>query len=274
MPISINVIVLFCVFDPVYHTARDFFEAGFYDEAITEFKRYLFFNPAGESAMPAYYQMGRAYFELGQTEAAVDMAALAARAAPDDSSRAEYDLKTAVIAIAAGSYSRAEMILLQLEMSTPIPGIQERATLFRAIACLYAYKWTGAREALDEYYQHHPCPEIQSPVDSLLRTAERMKLKSPAAALWLSTFLPGTGQMYAGEWREGLNALVLNGGFAVWVGYKLLNQYWDDAYLISSFLWQRYYFGNRYHARRLTEEKNDQTRRHTAQKVIDLLRTP
>ena len=273
MFISISLIALFYASDPVYRSARDFFKAGYYEEAITEFKRYLFFNPDAESAMPAYYQMGRAYFELGVVEAAVDMAALAARAAPDDSNRWECELKTGVIAIAAGSYSRAEMILLQLEMSTANPKIRERSALFRAVACLYAYKWSEARAAVDEFFRYRPDPETQLRVDSLLRGAERMKLKSPAAALWLSTFLPGAGQLYSGEWRAALNAFVLNGGFAAWGGYKLLNRYWDDAYLIGSFLWQRYYFGNRFHARRMTEDKNDQTRRRAAQKVIDLLQT-
>jgi hypothetical protein len=80
--------------------------------------------------------------------------------------------------------------------------------------------------------------------------------------------------MYAGAWREGLNAFALNGVFAAWVGYKLVNRYWDDACLISSFLWQRYYSGNRFHARRLTEEANDGIRRRAGQQILDLLKSP
>ena len=270
----ISAFILLAAADPVLATADDFFAAGYYDEAVTEYKRFLFFNPRSESLSPVYYRLGRACFEAGAVQAAVEAVHRAALHAPDDSSRAEYETKAAVFAISAGNYSLAEVILLRLCMEETSQRIRTRAAFFRAVACLYAYKWRTAREALAEYFTFQPDDDLETRIDSLLDRAERMKLKSPAAAMWISTFLPGVGQMYCGDWGKGVNALVLNAGFAAWVGYKLWHQYWGDAYVIYSFLWQRYYFGNRYHARRTAEERNDRLRRAAVKSVLDALEEP
>lgn len=271
MLILINALYLLVQPDPCLASADRFLAAGCHDQAITEYRRFIFFHPGSESLGPVYCRLARAYLENGAAEAAVEAVHRAAMAAPDDSSRDEYELKAAVFAVCGGKYSLAEAILLRLAGAETPAGIRGRAAFFRGIARLYAHKWRPAREAFAEYFTVHPEPGLAGRIDSLLDRAGRIKMKSPAAALWLSTFLPGAGQMYCGDWSGGANALALNAGFAAWVGYKLWHGYWGDAYVIYSFLWQRYYFGNRYHARRAAEERNDRRRRAAIRSILEAL---
>ncbi len=274
MFILINALIFFVISDPVLHTADKFFETGNYENAITEYKRFLFFHPHSESLSSVYYQLARAYFESGNFAAAIRAAQEACRQARDERQRFAYEIKTAVLAIGGGNYSLAEAMLLRLSTENAAPDLLARAAFFRAIAGLYAYKWRTAREAFAEYFALQPDSIQAAHIDSLLFEIQRLKLKSPSTAVWLSTFLPGMGQIYAGDWRKGFNAFVLNAGFASWVGYKLGHGYWGDAYVIYSFLWQRYYFGNRYHARKIAEEFNEDRQRLAVKKILDYLDKP
>ncbi len=57
------------------------------------------------------------------------------------------------------------------------------------------------------------------------------KLKKENTAQWLSTFLPGAGQMYAGKPLEGLVSILLQGA-GVYYGITS----WQDGYYISAWL--------------------------------------
>jgi hypothetical protein len=60
--------------------------------------------------------------------------------------------------------------------------------------------------------------------------------------------LPGLGQIYAGNYSDGLNAFTLNMG----TGYLVINSLFEERYLdvliVYLPLFYRYYDGNRYNA--------------------------
>ena len=89
----------------------------------------------------------------------------------------------------------------------------------------------------------------------------------------LSTFLPGLGQAYAEDWKNGLNALLLNGV----LGYVTLNaaieRDYDDALLSFFFLFHRYYVGNRYRAAEAAQAFNDRKNRWYVEKILQALAT-
>jgi hypothetical protein len=196
---------------------------------------------------------------------------LAVQSAPDDSARSEMQIALAVTLLAAGRYSVAEIVLLQLEMSDISAGIKSRASFFRGIACTYTFRWADARAAFGGYFKIDSAPALQAKIDSILLARAKHRLKSPNTARWLSTFIPGAGQVYAGNPGNGINSFLLNGALGAWIVYKLWHGYWADAYVIYAFLEGRYYHGNRYHARRLAEEANAALNRKTAIDIIEEL---
>ena len=195
---------------------------------------------------------------------------MAVQTAHTDSLRYHAELALAVTYIASGNYSAAEITLLKLEMLMPPKYVKERATFLRALANLYAKKWDHAHKAFEAYFLQNPDPDLHAKVDSLINGVKNFQYVSSDSARQLSALIPGLGQIYAGNWGNGLNALLLNGSMIGWMWYKITHEYFSDAWTIYYFLFRRYYAGNMYHAQRIAEEHNDALDRKQTARILQL----
>ncbi len=273
MSISIDLIFLIISAAPdaaLYH-ADLFLNAGYYEEAVTEYKRYLYFNPAGELTSDAYYKMGRAFRSLNNWDQAISAIRQAIHTSSCDSIKQERELVLAATYIADKRYSLGEILLLKIITYTENPYLRQKALMLHGIACLYSYKWDAAQSSFDAYFQEQPEPVIQADIDTLLQEARNFFYKSPDDARGLSTLIPGLGQFYIGDYPNALNAFVLNGGLIAWMVYKLWHGNLGDAYVIYYFLFRRYYYGNRYHAQRLAQEYNENLDASQVTKILQKL---
>ncbi len=269
-------LICFCVplygRDAVFDLADRFFDSGFYKEAITEYQRYIFFNDTGREMSYAYYKIGLAYRNMRNLEKSLDALELSAQTAFSDTTKYERKIDIAVNYIAWGKYSKAKFVLLKLISFSKIPEIRSKASLFLGVAHLYCYEWESAKDALEIYLKEERNNETAYIVDSLLSQAENINYKSHLTAKWLSTFIPGTGQIYAGNAGSGVNALVLNSANIYFIIYKLLKEEYGNAYLIYFFLFRRYYLGNIYNAKKEAREYNRRINEETAKNVFNLLK--
>lgn len=263
-------LVVCLVSDPALETGAMLHEHGFHDAAVTEYKRYIFFHPDGDQTSDAYYRIASAYRDQQKWQAAIESFRMAMHTAHTDSLRYRSELALAVTHIASGNYSAAEITLLKLEMSVPPRYVKQRAAFLRALANLYAKKWDHAYKAFEAYFLQNPDPDMQGKIDSLIHEVSNFQYVSPDSARQLSALIPGLGQIYAGDWGNGLNALLLNGSMIAWMWYKVTHRYFADAWTIHYFLFRRYYAGNMYHAQRIAEEHNDALDKKQAEKIIDL----
>ena len=87
----------------------------------------------------------------------------------------------------------------------------------------------------------------------------------------MSTFLPGSGQAYAGEWKDGLNALVLNGTITSAVVLLFRSQRRGEAGLLASTIFWRYYNGNRQNATEAVLRYNRKENNRQVNNVLDTL---
>lgn len=98
--------------------------------------------------------------------------------------------------------------------------------------------------------------------DSIYMFKEKFKLKKPEKAKMLSTFLPGTGQLYAGYPVKATTSVVLHTtslGFGI---FSVLDKYYLSGFLTGAGLLQAFYFGGIKHSGALAEKRNKK-------KVID-----
>ncbi|MEA3431342.1 MAG: outer membrane protein assembly factor BamD [candidate division WOR-3 bacterium] len=260
--------------DRCLNLAEYLFALENYDEAITEYKRFIFFNPTSDSVSYAYYQIGLAYRNERRWAESLDALRGSVQTASNDSVKNEREISLAVTLIASGNYNAAEFRLLKLESFTRFPTLKRKAAFFRAIASLYSFEWENARNAFQVYSNDSlegNSSETFSQVYSMLLKAQNLGYKSPALAKLLSTFLPGTGQIYAGDWRSGLNALAIN----ILTGYfffgNLIENNYRDAISSYFFLFRRYYQGNRYHAEEAATQYNQHLNQRIAESVFDAL---
>jgi len=103
----------------------------------------------------------------------------------------------------------------------------------------------------------------------LLAEARSSQRKSPNAALLLSTIVPGTGQLYAGDPWDALNAFALNAGLGTIIFTAMKNEYYLEAALLFLYPFRRYYLGNRDNARIAAEKSNRAADQQFRERIMD-----
>ena len=77
---------------------------------------------------------------------------------------------------------------------------------------------------------------------------ERLPHRSMTTAMILSSFVPGTGEMYSGRIGSGLLSLLVTGASAAGVYYAARSDDWMTAAVVFSVLFLRFYNGSRRNA--------------------------
>ena len=265
----ISILLLFWSFTAIAEdlplsVAEHFFVQSNYDAAITEYKRFLFFHPDDARVGEVYYNIGLAYREQGLWAEAIAPLRTATYLATDSETKSEYQLELAVTLIAAQNYDLARLELIKVTMRTPSVLLYRRALFLQAVAYIYQFRWEEARESLRNYM-------TDEKLGTLLEAAADMPQKSIKVARVLSTILPGAGQVYVGDWRGGLNALVLNGALGFLTVDAVLDGYYMDAALWGGLIFWRYYRGNTFRAGQAAEQSNLQESRRAAEAILQRL---
>ena len=235
-----------------------------YDAAITEYKRFLFFHPDDSRVGEVYYNIGLAYRAQGLWTEAITAFWTATHLTLDSETKSEYQLELAVTLIATQDYDLARLELIKVMMRAPSTRLYRRALFLEGVAYIYLFRWEAARETLQKY-------TTDERLNTLFDAALNMPQKSGEVAKILSTILPGAGQIYVGNWRDGLNALLLNGAFGFLTVDAVLNGHYVDAVLWGGTIFWRYYRGNTFRAKQVAEQSNLQASRRMADSILQRL---
>jgi tetratricopeptide (TPR) repeat protein len=258
--------------DKALSLADYFFNSQNYNEAITEYKRYIFINPDGDQLSYAHYKIGIAYRNQEKWTNSLDAIRKSINTTLNDSLRDERRVALGIVLIASGNYSAAELELLRVSQFSSYPFIKRKAAFFLCVSHSYTFKWEDAQKVFKKYLENrNNSVEYNLGVDSLFSQAQRMRNKSPGLAKKLSTFIPGSGQFYVGEWRNGVNALVINSATGYFLVNALLGRRLADALLNYLFLFNRYYQGNRHNAYTLAQKRNKNLNQKEAKKILQKL---
>ncbi|RKY63046.1 MAG: hypothetical protein DRP99_04840 [Candidatus Latescibacterota bacterium] len=249
--------------------ADSLYSCGNYYEAITEYRRYLFFDPSGSGAGYAWYRIGLSYREMGEFGRALEAFKEARMYAATEDERERYRIEEALVLMAQGRWEPAQVSLLHVATFCRDPALRRRARCLLGVSYLYRFNWEEAERCLSSCLSPGD-PRLER-IRVLLGKGRTLELKSPKKAKLLSTFLPGLGQIYAGDWGAGLNALALNCLTSYLWGRSLLKgRYLDAAFWFTS-LFLRYYRGNRFRAEKLAEERNLKVQRKLAEEILEIL---
>lgn len=244
--------------------ADHFIKIGNHDAAITEYKRFLFFHPRETRAAEVYYKIGQSYREQGLWQDAIIAMRNAVLHASKKEIKSDYQLNLAVTLIASGNYDLARLELIKVSIRHPFGPFYQRAIFLQAVAFIYQFRWEEAQEVLEEY----TTDEI---LDSLFNRAINLPRKSTRIARVLSSILPGTGQIYAGNWKGGLNAFLLNGTLGYVAVDGILDQNYVDAFMWAYYILFRYYRGNVYRAGTSVNDFNERMSRRAADNILRYL---
>ena len=188
--------------------------------------------------------------------------------------QAERRVELAVTLIASGAYNLALVELIKADMQSQSARLRQRARFLRGVAYLYQFKWEQAQSVFLAYFDAIPSAAgAAAEIDTFFAEALNLPQKSEKAARLLSTLLPGLGQTYAGDWKNGLNALLLNGLLGYVTLDAAIDRDYDDALLSFFFLFYRYYAGNRHRAAEAAQAFNDRENRQHVNRILQALTT-
>ena len=237
---------------------------GNYDAAITEYKRFLFFHPDDSRVGEVYYNIGIAYKAEGLWTEAVTALRTATYLAIDSETKSAYQLALAVTLIATKNYDLAQLELIKVVLRKPSLPLFRRALFLQGVTYIYQFRWEEARNVLKDY-------TTDERLDARFDSAINMPQKSVKIARVLSTILPGAGHIYAGDWRDGLNALLLNGALGFLTIDAALDGHYTDAALWAGIVFLRYYRGNTFRAKEAVSQFNLRESRRAAEALLQRL---
>ena len=249
---------------PPLSLGRHLAAQGNHDAAITEYKRFLFFHPDDPRVGEIYYNIGLAYRAQDLWTEAVNALRIATHYTIDSESKSGYQLELAVTLIATQNYDLAQLELIKVILRNPSAQYYRRALFLQAVTYIYQFRWEEALDVLRAY-------TTDERLDALFDSAFNMPQKSAKVASVLSKIIPGAGHVYAGDWRGGLNAIVLNGAFGFLAIDAVLDGHYTDAALWVGTVFLRYYQGNTFRAGQAAEQFNLEEKRQAAEALLQRL---
>ena len=246
-----------------YRYAEQLFESGDYQAARREYKRLLFYQPDTEFKDVADYRIAQSYYYQNQPERAGRLFREFLMVHPNSPFRFRSQLMIGQLQFDTGAYSLARTTLFELLHSSEDTEVVAAARYLRGWCYIYTSDWSRAISELRRVntLQTDTSPEKKARqlADTLLKMTP-LSHKSPQIAGWLSTVVPGSGQLYVGKVKEGILAAALSGTFIYLVADAIRERRYVDCAGISLVGWQ-FYWGNRSDAQRFASEYNSQHER-------------
>ncbi len=225
--------------------ADSLFHQGLHSAAVTEYKRVLFAAEPGNTVL-LQLKLGLSLGAAGEIERAAEVLQRAAEVSPDVSH--ETGLALAGLFVRNMELDRARLELFDLMVFTSDSARQ--AELHSGLAWIDLKQHLFSQAA--DNYRKAGQPDVALELDAL----DRVPGRNPTLAVVLSSFVPGSGEVYAGRPGTGLLSLAVTGMSAVGVYYAARNDDWITASVVLSVFFLRFYNGSRRNASDFAEEFN------------------
>jgi tetratricopeptide (TPR) repeat protein len=258
--------------DPALRMGDQLVEKGALDQAITEYKRVLFLNRDEEIISSVHAKIASCYRAQQRWPEVIFHLRRSIQTASSlrEIEEREFDLVTALLA--SGRDNEAELHLLRLREFSVLD--ERRVSLYLTVTYTYRGQWEKAIEQL-----HRAFPAGDTADVGLGEQVEQLELlfnealvtprKSPSGAAWLSTAVPGAGQLYAGDPWDALNAFVVNACLVTLILVAVEYEWYLEGAILLLYPLRRYYLGNRQNARLAAERRNLVVGERYRQQLLD-----
>lgn len=240
------------------HKADSLFASGMYFEASIAYERVIYHSSSTVERVKANLGKVEALKQLGNFSKARNDLRRSLMFRGDDSLRLEVLYQMAFCAYMDGASDDAHITLMQLKHDFGFVG-QQRLYLLESLVLADLGRWEGLREQLQAWLMEFEADSLMMQRtmmaydDMLMENLPRIDRDPEKARLW-STFVPGAGQLYAGEPGWGaLNAFSQLAGLA---GFGLLayNGFYVASAVVGLGAFQSFYFGGIKQAGELTSD--------------------
>lgn len=190
--------------------------------------------------------------------------------------------KSALAAYLEGDFPMAESQLVQALALIEDSSLTQHLIPFQALVLNEQQKWVEAKSVLQTYLNRLPITDEERKIQRALidKQYDRSnipKLKNPEKAKMLSTFLPGLGYLYAGNWSEGIWNVGLQALGLGLTGFGIFYQFYFTSAFVSISIFQKFYAGgitrSAFHAKKWNYEKSLAFNQESKRLILNLLKT-
>lgn len=237
--------------DAQFKYAERLFELGQYYDAITEYKRLLFFDASRKYLYSASLKISQSYKAGAKLNEAEDYALKAVKHSVVKEEKFESIVNLARVNMLQRNTKRAMELLNNLQSDYQFDDKLNEIYYWKGWAYIFADEWDKAA------YEFAKTPD-GAELRALCLQTDSEKISVTFAKV-ISYILPGSGQIYAGNYLSGLMSLAWN----IVGGYFTINAAIDnrvfDAIIVGDLVWLRFYHGNLQNAEEFAKQKNINT---------------
>lgn len=234
-------------FTEQFNFAKKLYEEEKYFDAVTEFKRILFFNDSTKYSYESNLFIGLSYKSGGRFPDALQYFAIAELLARTSEEKYYCKIEIIKINILRRTTYKALALLHSLSNDPEFKIKSDEINYWRGWAYIFSNEWGKAASTLSTLQFNHQLSAFCDSVDN--------DMYNVTLAKYLS-IIPGAGQFYTGEYVSGLLSI----GWNVLWGYLTINAFIEDrifdGVVIGSLVWWRFYSGNIQNAEKFALEKN------------------
>jgi len=234
-------------FEDQFNLAKHLFDEEKYFDAVTEFKRLLFFEKSGEYSFQSNRLIGLSYKNGAKYSDALHYLTLAEMQSSTTEEIYNCRIEIIKINILRRTTQRALALLDTLADDTRFSNNLEDINYWRGWTYIFSDDWEMASSSFSEIQPNYQLALLCDSIANDLYSAQLAKFLS---------IVPGAGQFYTGEYVSGLISI----GWNVLWGYLTINAFMEDrvfdGLMVGTLLWWRFYSGNIQNAEKFALEKN------------------
>ncbi|OGU69976.1 MAG: hypothetical protein A2W30_07350 [Ignavibacteria bacterium RBG_16_36_9] len=234
-------------YEEQFKLAKKLYEEENYFDAVTEFKRLLFFYGGDIYNYESNLLIGLSYKKGAKLSEAIRHFSLAELNSRTVDEVFEARLEIIKVNILRRTTGRALALLDSLKNDSKFTSKVDEINYWRGWAYIFSDDWENASLSFSSIQPNHKLAVFCDSLDNDLYNAQLAKTLS---------IVPGAGQFYTGEYVSGLISI----GWNVLWGYLTINSFMEDrvfdGLMVGTLLWWRFYSGNIQNAEKFAIEKN------------------
>jgi tetratricopeptide (TPR) repeat protein len=250
--------------------ANELFAKKDYLGAGITYRRVIYFDKTDIYRKDCYKNIADCLYETQQYEEAADYYELAFFQQKTDSAKAEVIFRKMSCYLIQNSFEYAEIELLNLPLNLNLEQ-SNRKVFYSAVLNFSVEKYDLAKTQFLSLIDSTDRGS-KNKLEELFIKNEKINKLSPRTARIMSMIIPGLGQFYAGDIKNGTNSIILTVGIASWGIITAVKSTSPFDVLVTAAPWfQRYYMGGYKKAEQIAINEKKRRRSKVYNQILDEL---
>lgn len=242
---------------------------GYYDFAIIELRRLLFYNPSSQYKNSVLLSIFRCHFQKGDYLSAINYGQEIMEKEHDFPFSEELKFYMGLSYFKSGNYSQTREKISELILDDNSL-FHNKSLLLEGQSFAYEYRWNEAEKSFSMISTNSELSLKAEQFKVLSKNGSRLPLRKPVIAGFLS-IIPGTGYLYDGFAQTAFSSFIVNSLFFS-ATYEAFKKDQNNFGMILSILSIGWYGGNIYGSVISAERKNIKLKNDLLKKIdIDFL---